>query len=262
MEVTSVGAQGGQSHRTEIRSPVARPGYLPSLHSEAGGGQERIPLPPERGAVARAGAGNSRGLSAWRSSSGGARRRLPLSRAGRGRWAPGAARAGLPEWVGGRRVSQLQPGRGRRRARTTRPLLLSRPASREPPAPPLAAPAPWPSPPPSLTHPPGRPGPRPSRCSSSSPHSLRPGCSCRSPASPRSLRADSSSFSSSASPFTHTHARAPWLAGPPPFLQASSPSQSFKRRCRGVGGGLMSLQHHAAAAEEGESYTRAEKHSR
>lgn len=46
---------------------------------------------------------------------------------------------------------------------------------------------------------------------------------------------DSSSFSFSGSPFTHTHtrARALQLAGPPPFLQPSSPSQSFKRRRRG-----------------------------
>lgn len=43
-----------------------------------------------------------------------------------------------------------------------------------------------------------------------------------------------------------THARTPRSAG---------------RRLVCGGGGLMSLQHHAAAAEEGEGYTRTEKHS-
>lgn len=141
----------------------------------------------------------------------------------------GTARAGLPEWVGGRRVSQLQPGRGRRRARTTRPLLLSRPASREPPPP--AAPAPWPSPPPSLTHPPGRPGPRPSRRSSFSPHSLRPGCSCRSPASQPPgrflfLLLPRLSF------HTHTSAR-PGLLGRPIFSNPPHPHSPLNAAVRG-----------------------------
>lgn len=98
--------------------------------------------------------------------------------------------------------------------------------------PPPAAPAPWPSPPPSLTHPPGRLGPRPSRRSSFSPHSLRPGCSCRSPASQPPgrflfLLLPRLSF------HTHTSAR-PGLLGRPIF---SNPPHPHSPLNAAVGGG-------------------------
>lgn len=141
----------------------------------------------------------------------------------------GTARAGLPEWVGGRRVSQLQPGRGRRRARTTRPLLLSRPASREPPPPggprPLAVSASFPH------TPPGPPGPQAFPAllllSTLAATRLLLPLACLAASGPIPLPSPSQAL------LSHTHKRAPWLAGPPHFLQPSSPSQSFKRRRQG-----------------------------
>lgn len=177
--------------------------------------------------MARAGAGNSRGLSGWRSPSGESSPAFLLpGRAG----ASGSARAWLPEWVGGRRVSQLQPSRGRRQARATaaappqqprEPRAPQRPRSRPPPP---GRPRLLPSHTPRAARAPGLPGAPPPSL-----HTLlRPGCCCGPPASlspGRVLLLLRLSF--------HTHTRAPWLSGPPPFLQPSSPSQSFKRRRRG-----------------------------
>lgn len=125
----------------------------------------------------------------------------------------GTARAGLPEWVGGRRVSQLQPGRGRRRARTTRPLLLSSLASREPPSAPARGPRPL-AVSASFPHtPPGPPGPQAFPALlllstlAAATRVLLP-LACLAASGP----IDSSSFSFSGSPFTHTHARARALA--------------------------------------------------
>lgn len=190
--------------------------------------------------MARAGAGNSRGLSGWRSPSGerspaflflgpggGVRHREGLA----ARVGGGAASAGCSRAAAGGKC-------GRRWQ-----LLRSRPASRKPPSAPARGPRPL-AVPASFPHtPPGTPGPQ------AFPALLLPlfKLCCESAAAaavrlPRCLRGD---FSSSGSPFTHRHrhthtrthasARAFWLAGPPPFLQpcSPSPSQSFKRRRRG-----------------------------
>lgn len=144
--------------------------------------------------MARAGAGNSRGLSGWRSPSGarGPAFLLPGPGGGVRRREGLAARVG-----GGAAAASAAEPRGRRR-----PLLRSRPASREP----LSAPARGPRPlavPASFPHtPPGPPGPQ------AFPALLLPLSKLRcEPAAaavrlPRCLRGD---FSSSGSPFTHRH---------------------------------------------------------
>lgn len=211
-----------------------------SLPPEAGGGQKRFPLPPERGAAARAGAGNSRGLSGWRSPSGERSPAflLPGPGGGVGHGEGLAARSGrVGGWVGGRRVSQLQPSRGRRPARTTaaappqapgEPRAPQRPRSRPPP--------PWPSPPPSLTHPPGRPGPRPSRRSSSlSPHSAA--TRVLPPPPSASLAVSGASSPPPQALLSHTRARArarPGSLGRPLF---SSPPHPPSPLNAAVGGG-------------------------
>lgn len=136
-------------------------------------------------------------------------------------------------------------GRGRD-GRVAAPEALGDPAPPQPGPRPLAVSA-------SLPHtPPGPPEPRPSRGSSSfSSHSPSD------PGSPATRRPCSfpgeSSFSGS--PYTHTSTRP--LPGRPSPLDPPFPLLTYAA----VGGGLMSLQHHAAAAEEGESYTGTEKHS-
>lgn len=136
-----------------------------------------------------------------------------------------------------------RPGTGRR-GRSSR-------AARElgDPAPPLPGPRPLAVPASSPHTPPGPPEPRPCRRSSSfSLHSARdPGP----PAvrRPCSLRAECW--------FSGAAYRSRRLSGPPAPLGPPSPCLANAA----AGGGLMSLQHHAAAAEEGESYTRTEKHS-
>lgn len=186
------------------------------------------PLCSRSGALWRApGAGNSRGLSGWRSSNRGAWRRLPPSRAGRGRWAPRGP--GCPSgWGAAASASCSRAAAGGERGRRGRSSSAARRAASPPPP---AAPAPWPSPPPSLTHPPGRPGPRPSRRSSFSPHSLRPGCSCRSPASQPPgrflfLLLPRLSF------HTHTSAR-PGLLGRPIFSNPPHPHSPLNAAVRG-----------------------------
>lgn len=172
---------------TEIRSPVAR--RHPS---------RRSPRPPERGAVARAGAGNSRGLSGWRSPSGargpafllpgpggGVRRREGLA----ARVGGGAAAASAAELRGRRAAAPPQPP-GEPRAPQRAPARGPRP---------LAVPASFPH------TPPGPPGPQ------AFPALLLPLSKLRcEPAAaavrlPRCLRGD---FSSSGSPFTHRHTHA------------------------------------------------------
>lgn len=182
--------------------------------------------------MARAGAGNSRGLSGWRSSSGerGAAFLLPGPGGGVGHREGRAARVGggpprQPAAAGPRQAASAddaaappqQPGKRR---------APQRPRSRPPP--------PWPSPPPFLTHPPGRPGPRPSPRSSFSPHSLlRPGCSCRSPASQPLGRLIP--LPSPQALLSHTHTRAPCsLLGRPLF---SNPPHPHGLLNAAVGGG-------------------------
>lgn len=188
--------------------------------------RKRVLLPPERGAVARAGAGNSRGLSGWRSSSGerGAAFLLPGPGGGVGHREGRAARVGggpprQPAAAGPRQAASADDAAAPPRP-PGKPRVPQRPRSRPPPPGRLRLL-------PSHT-PPGRPGPRPSRRSSSSPHSQRLGCSCRSPASQPPGRF---LFLLLLGLSFHTHARArPGFLGRPLFLQPDSPSQSFKRR--------------------------------
>lgn len=183
--------------------------------------------------MARAGAGNSRGLSGWRSSSGerGAAFLFPGPGGGVGHREGRAARVGggpprQPAAAGPRQAASADDAAAPPQP-PGKPRVPQRPRSRPPPPGRLRL---LPSHTPRAARAPGLPG---------APPPLHTRCDPGAPAArlPRSLRADSSSFSSSGSPFTHTHtharARAPCLAGPPPFLQPSSPSQSFKRRRRG-----------------------------
>lgn len=209
-----------------------------SLPPEAGGGQKRFPLPPERGAAARAGAGNSRGLSGWRSPSGERSPAflLPGPGGGVGHGEGLAARSGrVGGWGAAASASCSRAAAGGQRG-PRRPLLLRLPASREPRSAPARGPRPpgrprlLPSHTPRAARAPGLPGAPPPSL-----HTLlRPGC-CgrRRRRPPASLSPGQVLLLLRLSFHTHARARAPWLAGPPPFLQPSSPSQSFKRRRRG-----------------------------
>lgn len=142
-------------------------------------------------------------------------------------------------------------GEARRAGDETTGLLLQRrwetlrPRSR--------APAPSRSPPPCLTHPPGRQSPG---LPGAPPPSLHTHPPTRVLLPPAGLAASRASLRSQAL-LTHTHTSTRRLPGRPSPLDPPFPLLTYAA----VGGGLMSLQHHAAAAEEGESYTGTEKHS-
>lgn len=186
------------------------------------------PLCSRSGALWRApGAGNSRGLSGWRSSNRGAWRRLPPSRAGRGRWAPRGP--GCPSgWGAAASASCSRAAAGGERGRRGRSSSAARRAASPPPPGgprPLAVSASFPH------TPPGPPGPQAFPAllllSTLAATRLLLPLACLAASGPIPLPSPSQAL------LSHTHKRAPWLAGPPHFLQPSSPSQSFKRRRQG-----------------------------
>lgn len=179
-----------------------------------------------------------------------ARHRLPPSRAGRGRW----AQRGLGCLSGGGRPrlrgAAARAGGERDNAAARKPFgELGDPAPQLLGSRLLAVSASFPH------TPPGPPEPQafPALLLLLFTLAVRPESSSRLPALPCSLPGESS-FSGSPCTRTHTYTRLPGLPSSRPPISSSELTPPS-------GGGLMSLKHHAAAAEEGESYTRTEKHS-